>query len=334
MKHARNVAIIVVIALAVVALPGGTDVASLVGAIFSLLFAGLIAYFAGRYYRDHQVDIYGLGDTDRAILYASLGAIVVVLAASGRLTATTAGIAGRGRRARALRRRAAPASTGTGSAATEATSNRTSPAGAARCPTSPACTCSATATGRVIYVGKANSVRKRVASHFAKPGAQRRRTTSEMSPRSTSARRRHRGRGAADGAELHQAVPAALQHPPARRQVLSVHRDLARRGLPARLLHARAPPPRPRLLRAVLERQARARDARGARQGLPVPLLHRDRARPAFSGSPCLDYYIKRCEAPCVGYVSREEYRRGIDRRDRLPRRPLRRDRARTGGRG
>jgi excinuclease ABC subunit C len=31
------------------------------------------------------------------------------------------------------------------------------------------------------------------------------------------------------------------------------------------------------------------------------------------SGSPCLDYYIKRCGAPCVGYVSQEEYRRGID---------------------
>src|SRR5207302_7199514 len=31
------------------------------------------------------------------------------------------------------------------------------------------------------------------------------------------------------------------------------------------------------------------------------------------SGSPCLDYYIKRCEAPCVGYVSREEYRHSID---------------------
>ena len=28
---------------------------------------------------------------------------------------------------------------------------------------------------------------------------------------------------------------------------------------------------------------------------------------------PCLDYYIKRCAAPCVGYVDREEYRRGID---------------------
>ena len=31
------------------------------------------------------------------------------------------------------------------------------------------------------------------------------------------------------------------------------------------------------------------------------------------SGSPCLDYFIKRCGAPCVGYVSREEYREGID---------------------
>ena len=31
------------------------------------------------------------------------------------------------------------------------------------------------------------------------------------------------------------------------------------------------------------------------------------------SGSPCLDYYIKRCGAPCVGYVSKEEHRDGID---------------------
>jgi excinuclease ABC subunit C len=31
------------------------------------------------------------------------------------------------------------------------------------------------------------------------------------------------------------------------------------------------------------------------------------------SGSPCLDYFIKRCGAPCVDYVSKEEYRRNID---------------------
>src|SRR5918996_4636541 len=31
------------------------------------------------------------------------------------------------------------------------------------------------------------------------------------------------------------------------------------------------------------------------------------------SGAPCLDYYIKRCQAPCVGYIDREEYRRNIE---------------------
>jgi excinuclease ABC subunit C len=31
------------------------------------------------------------------------------------------------------------------------------------------------------------------------------------------------------------------------------------------------------------------------------------------SGSPCLDFYIKRCGAPCVGHVSKEEYRHNVD---------------------
>src|SRR5947199_216237 len=31
------------------------------------------------------------------------------------------------------------------------------------------------------------------------------------------------------------------------------------------------------------------------------------------SGSPCLDYYIKRCGAPCVGYVDREQYMEAIN---------------------
>ncbi len=50
------------------------------------------------------------------------------------------------------------------------------------------------------------------------------------------------------------------------------------------------------------------------------------------SGVPCLDYYIKRCGAPCVGYIDREEYRRNIDAIVRLPLRPLPRGRARPGG--
>ncbi|HKP18587.1 MAG TPA: excinuclease ABC subunit UvrC [Gaiellaceae bacterium] len=32
------------------------------------------------------------------------------------------------------------------------------------------------------------------------------------------------------------------------------------------------------------------------------------------SGIPCLDYHIERCRAPCVGYVSKEEYRELIER--------------------
>jgi excinuclease ABC subunit C len=31
------------------------------------------------------------------------------------------------------------------------------------------------------------------------------------------------------------------------------------------------------------------------------------------SGNPCLDYYIKRCQAPCVGYISKQDYRQNID---------------------
>ena len=124
------------------------------------------------------------------------------------------------------------------------------------------------ARGRVIYVGKAKSIRKRVASHFS--GA---RHAGRVHRPHRVPRRRDRGRGAAGGAELHPPVQAALQHPAARRQVVSVHRDLARRGLPAGLLHARAPPQGARLLRPVLVGQARARHARPARQDLPVPLL-------------------------------------------------------------
>src|SRR5436305_1306990 len=31
------------------------------------------------------------------------------------------------------------------------------------------------------------------------------------------------------------------------------------------------------------------------------------------SGSPCLDYFIKRCGAPCVGYIGKDDYRANIE---------------------
>jgi Kef-type K+ transport system membrane component KefB len=90
-KHARNVAILMLIALAIVAVPGGGDAAALVGAILSLLIFSLLAYFAGRFYRDHQVDIYGVGDLDRAILYTAIALVVIVLVGWGELFGTSAG---------------------------------------------------------------------------------------------------------------------------------------------------------------------------------------------------------------------------------------------------
>ena len=93
-------------------------------------------------------------------------------------------------------------------------------------------------------------------------------------------RHEHRGRGAAPGAEPGQAPPPAVQRPPARRQVVPVHRGHRRGRLPARDVHARAAPARGRLLRPVREREEGARDARRAQPRLPVPALRGPEARP------------------------------------------------------
>ena len=166
---------------------------------------------------------------------------------------------------------------------------------------------------RVIYVGKAKSIKKRVAGHFSKASSSR----SDMVASGREHRvRRHpdRGRGAARRAELHQAVPADLQRPAARRQVVPLHRDLARREVPARLLHAReAPARRGRTsARTRTRRRCARRSTCSARCSSTAAATGAEPGR--ASGSPCLDYYIKRCGAPCVGYVSEEEYREGIEK--------------------
>lgn len=90
MKHVRNFGILAVIALAIVAIPGAGTIAGLVNALLSLILAALITFFVARLYRDRRIDVYGLGDLDRGILYASLAGIVVVLAAAQNFD-TTAG---------------------------------------------------------------------------------------------------------------------------------------------------------------------------------------------------------------------------------------------------
>ena len=122
-----------------------------------------------------------------------------------------------------------------------------------------------------------------------------------------------RVRGAAGGAELHQAVQAALQHPPARRQVLSLHRDLARRGLPPGLLHPRAPPPRPRLLRALLATPSgcarRSRCSGRSSCSAPAPA----RAGPAQRLRPAWTTTSSVARRRVSATSDARSYRRGID---------------------
>ena len=124
--------------------------------------------------------------------------------------------------------------------------------------------------------------------------------------------RRLRGRGAARRAELHQAVQAALQHPPARRQVLSVHRDLDGRGLPARLLHARAPPPRPRCTsaRTRTPRRCAARSTCCRRSSCSAPAR-----APSRAGAAARRAWTTTSSAAGrpASATSKEEYREAID---------------------
>ncbi len=140
-----------------------------------------------------------------------------------------------------------------------------------------------------------------------------------------------RGRGAARRAELHQAPPAALQHPPARRQVLPLRLRQPRRGLPARLLHPREAPAGSRLLRALLQRQAGARDPRPARQAVPVPHLRGGRARPPLRQSlPRLLHQALRGALRRLRQPGRVPAQHRRDRR--LPLRPLPPGRGRRAG--
>ena len=135
--------------------------------------------------------------------------------------------------------------------------------------------------GRVIYVGKAKSVRKRVASHFSKAQVPSSPGHAEM----VASVEQIECVVVASEAEALLAEQSFIKQYRPRFNIrlrddksypfiaISLDEDY-----PARVLHARAPPPRARLLRPLLERQARARDARGAGEGVHVPLLHRPRA--------------------------------------------------------
>ncbi len=88
---ARNVAIVLAIAALVVLVPGGGSGASFALQAVSLLFLAVIGWFGYVSYRQRRMDLYDLGDRRRAVLYASIGLVVLTLTATSRLFTTTAG---------------------------------------------------------------------------------------------------------------------------------------------------------------------------------------------------------------------------------------------------
>jgi excinuclease ABC subunit C len=168
------------------------------------------------------------------------------------------------------------------------------------------------ARGRVIYVGKAKSLRKRVASHFSNPTL-------------------YGTRALTDEVDNIETLVVATEA-----EALLTEQTFIKQYKPRFNIRLRDDKSYPYIAisldeefpRVYFTRERHRRDrayfgpyssAKRVRNTLDLlgkifQLRSCEGPEPGrHSGSPCLDYYIKRCGAPCVGYVSREEYRRGID---------------------
>jgi excinuclease ABC subunit C len=171
------------------------------------------------------------------------------------------------------------------------------------------------ARGRVIYVGKANSIRKRVASHFSKAQV-------PSSP------------GHAEMVAAVDAIDCIVVASEA--EALLAEQSFIKQYRPRfniRLRDDKSYPfiaisldedfprvyftrERHRSARAYFGPYSSAKRVRSTLEVLAKVFMYRSCTGPEpgrRSGSPCLDYYIKRCEAPCVGHVSKEDYRHSID---------------------
>jgi excinuclease ABC subunit C len=166
--------------------------------------------------------------------------------------------------------------------------------------------------GKVIYVGKAKSIKKRVASHFSNPSTRAGREILEM---------------------IDQIESLVVQ---TESEALLVEQNFIKQYKPRLNIRLRDDKSYPYIAisldedfpRVYFTRERHRRDrayfgpysnAKRVRSTLEVlgkVFMFRSCEGPEpgrRSGSPCLDYYIKRCEAPCVGYVDKEQYRRSID---------------------
>lgn len=92
-KNLRNIAIVLLIALGVAVIPGGGRAANTAVQAVSLMFIATLGWFASLMYRQHRTSLFSLGDNRRGVLYASIGALLLVLSALYRVHGATAVVA-------------------------------------------------------------------------------------------------------------------------------------------------------------------------------------------------------------------------------------------------
>ena len=84
-KHLRNIAIILVLALAVWQLPGGNTGARVVSNLLSVIFLAGLCFFGYRMYMEHRTTLFDLEERLRTILYVAAGVLVLAIVATGRM---------------------------------------------------------------------------------------------------------------------------------------------------------------------------------------------------------------------------------------------------------
>ena len=85
MRNLRNVAIIALLALGVAFVPGGGTVADTLITVMFMAFLASIGMLGYRLYRQNQLTLSALSDDRRALLYAAVGAIVLMIAGTDEL---------------------------------------------------------------------------------------------------------------------------------------------------------------------------------------------------------------------------------------------------------
>jgi drug/metabolite transporter (DMT)-like permease len=85
MKALRNFALIALVALAIVAIPGGGPALQVVLTLLTIAFFALIALLGVRLYREYRFALDSLTDRQRLVLYGSIGLAFLTFAATQRL---------------------------------------------------------------------------------------------------------------------------------------------------------------------------------------------------------------------------------------------------------